>query len=111
MGVVIWVESDDVCAQIPPFWVSLFNQCKFPYPLPAFYSFLPCNGTCHRFMDLIPNQCVYVITLCESFLLVVFVLPDPLDEVRGNAGVQGSVAFARHNIDARLVHALIFLDY
>ena len=44
-------------------------------------------------MDLIPDQCVDAVTLCESFHQVVLVLPDPLDKVRGNAGVQGSIAF------------------
>ena len=61
-------------------------------------------------MDLIPDQCVDAVTLCESFHQVVFVLPDPLDKVRGNAGVQGSIAFAGHDIYARLIHVLNLLD-
>ena len=104
------MRSGDVCVQIPPFWIGLFNQCKFPYPFPVFYFFLPCDGTYHCFMDLIPDQCVDAVTLCESFHQVVFVLPDPLDKVRGNAGVQGSIAFAGHDIYARLIHVLNLLD-
>ena len=61
-------------------------------------------------MDLIPDQCVDAITLREAFYLVVFVLPDPLGKVRGNAGVQGSIAFAGHDIYARLIHVLNLLD-
>ena len=58
-------------------------------------------------MDLIPDQYVDAITLREAFYLVVFVPPDPLGKVRGNAGVQGSIAFAGHDIYARLVQVLI----
>ena len=61
-------------------------------------------------MDLIPDQCVDDITLREAFYLVVFVPPDPLGKVRGDAGVQGSIAFAGHDIYARLVHVLNLLD-
>ena len=53
---------------------------------------------------------MYAITLREAFYQIVFVLPDSLDKIRGNAGVQGSVAFARHDIYARLIHLLIPLD-
>ena len=61
-------------------------------------------------MDLIPDQCVDAITLREAFYLVVFVPPDPLGKVRGNAGVQGSIAFAGHDIYAGLIHVLNLLD-
>ncbi len=37
-------------------------------------------------------------------------LPDSLDKIRGNTSVQGSVAFARHDIYAGLVHSLNILD-
>ena len=53
---------------------------------------------------------MYAITLRESIYQIVFVLPNSLDKIRGNAGVQGSVAFARHDIYAGLVHALNILD-
>ena len=62
-------------------------------------------------MNFIPNQCMYAITLRESIYQIIFVLPDSLDKIRGNASVQGSVAFARHDIYAGLVHLLIPLDY
>ena len=53
---------------------------------------------------------MYAIMLRESFYQIVFVLPDSLDKIRGNAGVQSSVAFARHDIYAGLVHSLNILD-
>ena len=56
-------------------------------------------------MNFIPDQCMYAIMLRESFYQIVFVLPDSLDKIRGNAGVQSSVAFARHDIYAGLVHS------
>ena len=56
------------------------------------------------------NQGMYAITLRKSFYQIVFVLPDSLDKIRGNAGVQSSVAFARHDIYAGLVHSLNILD-
>ena len=104
-------RSDDVRVQISPFRIILFYQCKLPYTFPFLQPLLHHDGTLHRFMNFIPNQCMYAIMLRESFYQIIFVLPDSLDKIRGNASVQGSVAFARHDIYAGLVHLLIPLDY
>lgn len=52
-------------------------------------------------MDLIPDQLMYPVPLGKAFNEVFFVLPYPLDEIRGHADIESAIGFTGQDVDTR----------
>ena len=64
--------------------------------------FLPKYCTLHHFMHFIPDQCVYIISLCETCESISSMFIDTFDQIGGYAYVKCTIAFAGKKIDAGL---------
>ena len=105
------IHSVQFLIQIPPQGIGLLNQLQLPAPVPFFYGFLPLNRTLHRLVGFIPNQHMHAILFRKSFNLVILMLPDTFDEIRGNPDVKSSITTAGENIYAgKFRHSLAALD-
>ena len=67
-------------------------------------AFSPGDGAFHCGVKFVPDELMDAVLLGETLYEVVFVLPDSLDEVGGDAGVEGAVAFAGEDVDAGGFH-------
>ena len=95
---------DYVEVEVVPRRIGLLDESDFPGTLPFLESVLAGDGGFHSGVSLVPDEAVYVVSLGESVGEVILVLPDALDEVGGDACVDGAVKSAGEDVYARLLH-------
>ena len=93
-GVTMRYRSYQFLIQIMPVRIHQLDHLYLPRPLPVLDGLFPLNGRLHGGVQLIPNQGVHAVFIGETFDNVIFVLPNALQEIRGHACIQGSIAFA-----------------
>ena len=98
------VGLEDVGVEVLPRLVGLLDEPEFPCPFPFFESAFTGDGGFHGGVGFVPDEGVYSALVGEAIDEVVFVLPDALCEVGGDAGVEGAVGCTGKDVYARLFH-------
>ena len=75
-------ELQQLIVQVIPFRIGFLNQANFPSTFPFLDRFLARYRGSHIITDFIPYQLVNTVALCKSFGLIVFMLPNPLGQIR-----------------------------
>ncbi len=96
------IQSNNREIKVLPRRVVLLNQRQLPPPSPFFDGLLRGDGSLHALVELIPDQLVNPVATGETDSQVIPVFPNPLDQVRGDADLEGPVSLAGENIDGRL---------
>ena len=99
--------SYQLVVEVQPRVVGLLYQFELPASAPFFERLFPADCAVHAVMGFVPNELIDTVLAGESPKLTGLVLPYPLDEVGGHAGVQGPVPLAGDYVDARLFHGCI----
>ncbi len=73
------LTTNQILPQIPPFRITVFNQCNLGMALPFLDLLFSKNGTFHVFVLLIPDQSMDFIKLREPFHKIISMLPYPLN--------------------------------
>ena len=73
--------------QVFPLRVIFFDQFQLPGPLPLFDLLLSGNGTFSSVMLLKIDQLFDIVFFTKTIKLIVFVLPNPLRQVRGYSDI------------------------
>ena len=90
--------------EVLPGWVGLLDEPEFPGSVPFFESAFTGDGGFHVGVGFVPDEGVYSVLVGEAVGEVVFVLPDALDEVGGDAYVEGAVGSTGEDVYAGLFH-------
>ena len=77
----------DLVIQVAPAGVFFFDQSDLPRPVPLFHGLFFADGAFHRVVDFVPDEVVHLVAFGEALDEVVFVLPNSLGEVGGDAYV------------------------
>lgn len=88
--------------QIAPFGVRRLDQFDLPPALPVLDLFFARDRGVHRPGQFEPDERFDAIAFGEAVEAAIAVLADPLDQVRGDAGVERAVPRAGGDIDAGL---------
>jgi len=76
--------------------------------VPFFDLLFPLDCTFHGLMDLIPDEIMDGVAFCKSVHRIGAMFVDPLDQVRGDAYVKGTVAAIGQHVNAGLfIHTFI----
>ena len=85
--------------QVLPVWILLFDQSDFPGPVPFLHLFLALDRVSHIFVLLKINQRMASVLASEAFDEIVFVFPNPFNQMTGDADIQGSVPLATQDVE------------
>lgn len=88
--------------QIMPIRVFAFDQIDFPLPVPAFELFLSRDGCGHVAENFITDEAVDGIAAGKSVDCAIPVLPQPRNQIAGDADIERPVRLAGKDIDARV---------
>lgn len=88
--------------QIVPVRVIAPDQVDLPLPVPALELFLSRDGRNHIAEHFISDEAMDGISTGEAFDCVIPVLPQPRDQIAGDADIERPVRLAGEDIDARV---------
>ena len=94
--------SQQVIIQIPPMGIFCLNNIDFPCALPVLDRFLALDRRLHCLMHFIPNQIMNSVFTGKSFHHMMFVFPNPLQQIGSHSCIQCPAALAGQQVDTRL---------
>jgi len=93
------VLGEEVVVEVMPLGVGFFDEADFPLAFPcleALFAEDGIGGVCERF---VVDKTMDAVALGEAGDVATFVAGDSLDEVAGDADVEGAVLLAGHDVD------------
>jgi hypothetical protein len=85
--------------------VRLLDKLELPSPAPLLDLLLALDCVGHRYVKFNMHEPIHRVSRGEAFNLAHPVFPHPTRNIVGDADVEGPVAIARQNVDAR-THSL-----
>ena len=91
--------SQQLLGEVNPVRIGYFNEIDFPLPPPFLHCLFALDCKLHVFKIFPPDKVTNVVFRCKSLGLFLLVLNKSSWEITGHANIQGSILFARHDVD------------